>query len=296
MDFAEISVSTSKGNIFVARAGSGPPLLLLHGFPETHLMWQHIAPGLSKYFTVVCADLPGYGSSGCPIPKEDHEPHSKRSMGDQMIEVMSKLGFNQFSVVGHDRGGRIAYRMAVDHPEVIDRVAVLDIVPTSVVWDNATKEVMISFMLWTLLAQPAPLSESILMKNATTIVEDALSTWGTSPEFFSKTAKEAYVRQLSNPGQAQSICEEYRAAATIDYEIDKRDEEAMKKISCPLLVLWDKQGSLDRWYSGLGGVPGVWKKWADEVSGKAIDGGHFFPESNPGETMKALIDFFSANE
>lgn len=290
MDFTEITVSTSKGDIFVANAGSGPPLLLLHGFPETHLMWQHIAPQLSKHFTVVCADLPGYGMSGCPAPKEDHEPHSKRSMGNQMVEVMTKLGFNRFSVAGHDRGGRVAYRMALDHPKVIDRVAVLDIVPTSVVWDNLNKDVMSSFMLWTALAQP-PLSENILMNSAKAVVEDALSTWGTGAEFFSESARATYICQLSDRARAQSICEEYRAGATIDYDLDIKDRQEMKKIVCPVLVLWDKQGSLDKWYAGLGGVLGVWKKWADDVSGRAMNGGHFFPESDPEETAKALIDF-----
>lgn len=292
MDFKEVIISTSKSEIFVTQRGSGPPLLLLHGFPETHLMWERVAPDLSKRFTVVCADLPGYGMSGCPLPGENHEPHSKRAMGNQMIEVMSKLGFDRFSVAGHDRGGRVAYRMALDHPGRIKRVAVLDIVPTSTVWEHVNKEVMVSFMLWTALAQPSPLSESILMNNAKSIVDDALSTWGTDAETFSEASKTTYIQQLSNPVQAESICEEYRAAATIDYDIDKKDEDAMTKVICPLLVLWDKQGSLDKWYSELGGVIGVWREWADDVSGSAVNGGHFFPESNPEETLEKLSEFF----
>ena len=176
--FTSSSIETSETSIFVCSAGSGPPLLLLHGFPQTHLMWRNVALQLASHFTVACADLRGYGLSGCPQSTSDHLPYSKRVMGKDMVAVMKQLGFEQFSVAGHDRGGRVAYRMALDHPEAIARLAVLDIVPTETAWSRADSRLALSFWPWSLLAQPGPLPEKILTTVPEAIIDNALAGWG----------------------------------------------------------------------------------------------------------------------
>src|ERR687889_885026 len=182
--FTMSEIQTDETSIFVRSYGSGPPILLLHGFPQTHLMWRSVAPLLVRNFTLVCADLRGYGRSGCPASARDHEPYAKRSMAQDMVTVMEQLGFWRFSVAGHDRGGRVAYRMALDHPDRVERLAVLDVLPTETVWDLADARLALAFWPWSLLAQPEPLPERILAAAPEAIVDDALGGWGTSPTVF----------------------------------------------------------------------------------------------------------------
>src|SRR3954468_12909273 len=177
--FTELEIQTEDSRIFVCSHGTGPPLLLLHGFPQTHLMWRDIAPRLADRFTVVCADLRGYGQSGCPASTADHAPYSKRAMACDCVAVMNYLGFSRFSVAGHDRGGRVAYRLALDHPNVVERIAVLDIVPTATVWGEADDRFALRYWPWLLLAQSAPLPERILTDAADLVVDAALTGWGT---------------------------------------------------------------------------------------------------------------------
>lgn len=290
--FAATNVRTAEGSIFVRSAGSGPPMLLLHGFPETHLMWRGVAPLLTDRFTVVCADLRGYGQSGCPTSTSDHSPYSKRAMAREFVDVMRQLGWARFSVAGHDRGGRVAYRMALDHPDQVERLAVLDVLPTGELWDRADARLMQAFWPFSLLAQPEPLPERLLLGAPEAVVENALGGWGSPGPVFDAGVRTSYVEALKDASHVHAICEEYRAAATRDWEHDDADRKAGHRIRCPVLVLWSKRGGLDSWYADVGGPLAIWRAWADQVEGGPVDAGHFFPEEMPEQTSAALAAFF----
>ena len=290
--FKSTVIETGETSIFLRSGGAGPPLLLLHGFPETHLMWRGVAPLLARDFTVICADLRGYGKSGCPPSSSGHAAYAKRAMARDMVAVMEDLGFPRFCVAGHDRGGRVAYRMALDHPKRIERVAVLDILPVETVWTHADAKFALAYCPWSLLAQPHPLPETILVAAAESIVDSALGGWGSPVGSFPLTVRSAYVEALRDPRHAHAICEEYRAAATIDREHDRSDREAGRKIEAPLLALWSAGGPLDTWYSE--GPVALWREWAGNAQGHAVEGGHFFPEAAPEPTAAALRGFFAS--
>jgi len=290
--FDTSEIRTKETTIFMRKSGNGPPLLLLHGFPQTHLMWRDVAPLLAADFTVICADLPGYGQSGCPASDPEHMPYSKRAMARELVGVMEQLGFERFAVAGHDRGARVAYRMALDHPRHVTRLAVLDVVPTGVAWKRADADFALGFWPWSLLAQPEPLPERILAVAADAIIDSAFDEWGSAPPIFPPEIRESYVEPLRDPRHAHAICEEYRAAAEIDRERDEADQAAGRRIACPLLVLWSGNGPLQSWYETEGGPLGLWQEWADKVSGEAVAAGHFFPEELPQETANALGSFF----
>jgi haloacetate dehalogenase len=290
-EFTTAEIQTGDTTILVRAYGTGPPILLLHGFPQTHLMWRSVAPLLARNFTVVCADLRGYGRSGCPVSTPDHAPYAKRAMAQDMVTVMERLGFRRFSVAGHDRGGRVAYRMALDHPDRVARLAVLDIVPTETVWDRADARFALAFWPWSLLAQPEPLPERILTAAAEAIVDDALGGWGSPAAVFSPEVRAAYVAPLRDPAHAHAICEEYRAAATIDREHDRADRAGGRRTVCPLLALWSAHGALGTWYVEESGPIALWQAWSDDVQGRPLDAGHFFPEEAPEQTAEALNHF-----
>ena len=294
--FATSEIRTGETGIFVRSYGSGPPILLLHGFPQTHLMWRSVAPLLTRNFAVVCADLRGYGRSGCPVSAPDHSPYAKRAMAQDMVTVMERLGFPRFSVAGHDRGGRVAYRMALDHPDRIGRLAVLDILPTQTVWELADARFALAYWPWSLLAQPQPLPERILAAASEAIVDDALGGWGSPSAVFPPEVRAAYGRALRDPGPAHAICAEYGAAATIDREHDRADRARGRRIVCPILVLWSSQGALGTWYVEESGPVGLWRAWGDDVRGRALEAGHFFPEEAPEQTADALNRFFGTAE
>jgi haloacetate dehalogenase len=288
------SIDTGKATIAVTRAGSGPAVLLLHGFPETRLMWSEIAERLARRFTVVCADLRGYGESSCPPSTPDHEPYSKRAMARDMVAVMSSLGFERFSVAGHDRGGRVAYRTALDHPQRVTRLAVLDIVAIDAAWERADDRLALGFWPWSLLAQAAPLPERLVGAAPEAVIDHALGLeWGTPPDTFAPGIRAAYLAQLTSPEHVHAICEEYRAAAGIDREHDAADRRAGRRIACPVLALWSEAGPVGSWYEDEGGPLEVWRTLAPEVTGRPVPGGHFFCEEHPRETADALADFFA---
>jgi haloacetate dehalogenase len=291
--FTAETIDVGDTTVFVRRAGQGPPLLLLHGFPETHVMWRHVAPTLTDAFTVVCADLRGYGASGAPPSADDHAPYAKRAMANDLVRAMARLGFAEFAVVGHDRGARVAYRLALDHPTRVARLALLDVVPTSVAFERADARLALSFWPWALLAQPAPLPERLILGAPDAVIDDAATQWGTDPASFDADVRAAYVEALRDPAHVHAICEEYRAAATLDVAHDAADRDAGRRIACPVLVLWAARAALDAWYGDAGGPLGIWRQWADDVSGRAMPGGHFFPEQEPAETAAALRAFFA---
>ena len=287
--FVQTTIDTGEAQIQVRHGGSGPPVLLLHGVPETHVMWHKVAPRLARDFSIVAADLRGYGDSSKPASTPDHAPYSKRAMARDQIEVMRQLGFDTFSVVGHDRGARCAYRMALDYPERTARLAVLDIVPTGDAFRGANMSFAMGFWVWFFLAQPADLPERIIGASPHTILDYMLDGWSGIPNAFPPDVRAEYARTFSNAETLHAICEEYRAAATIDYELDESDR-GKRRIECPVLALWGGRGALPGWYDVLA----VWREWASDVRGKAIDCGHFLPEEAPDETYAALREFLAS--
>jgi len=291
--FETAEIDTGETTTFARLSGSGSPILLLHGFPETHLMWRDVAPTLARCFTVVCADLRGYGRSGCPASTPDHAPYAKRAMARDMVAVMERLGFARFSVAGHDRGGRVAYRLTLDHPDRVERLAVLDILPVATVWERADARLALGYWPWSLLAQAEPLPERLIGAAPEVVVDEALSGWGSASTAFGPDVRGAYTDALRDPVHLHAICEEYRAAATLDRAHDEADRASGRRITCPLLALWSGPGPLGTWYAEDGGPLALWRGWADDVRGRAFDGGHFFPEEMPNETADALGQFFS---
>ena len=289
--FTSESIDVAETDIFIRRAGRGPAILLLHGFPQTHVMWRCVAPDLAKDFSVVCADLRGYGASGKPPSTADHTPYSKRTMARDLVRMMKIIGFDRFSVAGHDRGGRVAYRLALDHPDCLERLALFDIIPTADVFDRADARFALAFWPWSLLAQPAPLPETLIAAAPDAIIDNALGQWGSNPTAFPSDVREHYVNALRSPDAVHAICEEYRAAATLDRAHDQVDRRTARTIQCPVLALWSQDGSLDEWYADVGGPLGVLGRWAADLRGRSVPGGHFFPEENASETVAALREF-----
>jgi haloacetate dehalogenase len=215
-------------------------------------------------------------------------------MARDMVQMMERLGFSRFSVAGHDRGGRVAYRMALDRPDCIARLAVLDIIPTGEAFARADVRLALGYWPWSLLAQPEPLPELMITASADAVVDNALTGWGSDRKSFPSEVRSAYVASLRDPATVHAICEEYRAAAALDLVQDMNDRKANRRIACPVLALWGKDGPLDHWYVDVGGPLGIWRDWANDVTGHPIEGGHFFPEHNPHETAVELRAFFGA--
>ena len=284
-DFALHHIDTPEATIRARVGGSGPPVLLLHGHPETHMMWHAVAPQLAERHTVVCADLRGYGESSKPPTDDRHEPYSKRAMARDMVFVMGSLGFEAFDVAGHDRGGRVAYRMALDHPDRVTRLAVLDIVPTYEMWRRVDKEFGFVDYHWFFLAQPAPFPETLIASAPEAYYFRNPRPW-MHPE-----ALADYRRATSDPATIHAMCEDYRAGATYDDAADQHDLETGVRIACPLHVLWAGREELGRWFDVLT----VWRRWVDaSVSGRAVDSGHFLAEEAATETAEELRSFFAA--
>ncbi|MGH2885229.1 MAG: alpha/beta fold hydrolase [Solirubrobacteraceae bacterium] len=269
--------------------GSGPPLLLLHGYPQTHLMWHAAAPLLTDRFTVVATDLSGYGDSLRPAPAADHAPHSKRAMAVDQIQAMAALGYERFAVAGHDRGGRVGYRMALDHPDRVTALAVLDIVPTAEVWARANDRLALVYWHWGFLAQPAPLPERLIAGDPDAYLDHHLRSigLGSEPGRYPQAAIATYRAQLADASAVEAICEDYRAGATIDRELDEADRSRL--IECPVLVLWGTRGALGPLY---GDLLAVWRSWARNVRGRGVEASHFLVEDRPEEVASELAGFF----
>jgi haloacetate dehalogenase len=284
--FRTETVDVDGVEILARVAGSGPPLLLLHGSPQTLAMWHLVAPKLTDDFTVVATDLRGYGDSSKPESAPDHGPYSKRAMAEDQVSVMKHFGFDRFALCGHDRGGRVGYRMALDHPEIVTKLAVLDIIPTWEAFSRADMAFGLGYWHWFFLAQPFDLPERLLASEP----EKALFRGGS--EAIAPEAMEKYVRCLREAETIHATCEDYRAAATLDYEHDAEDREAGRRIACPLLALWGSRGFLEGHYDVLD----VWRGWADDVRGRAIDSGHYIPEEAPEETIAEVRAFFGEGD
>ena len=280
-------VDTGEVTLRIRHGGSGPPLLLLHGHPQTHLMWHAVAPGLADRFTVVAPDLRGYGESSKPETTADHEPYSKRAMARDQLELMRQLGFERFSVCGHDRGARCAYRLALDRPECVERVAVLDIVPTGDALRLADARFARAFWHWFFLAQPDGLPERMIGADPEAFY---FRQRYQARELFASEALEDYLRCVRRPETIRAMCEDYRAGVTIDFELDEADRGS-KRIECPVLVLWGGRGRLDELYDD---VLAIWRAWADDVRGRPLDCGHFLAEEAPEETLAELLAFLDA--
>ncbi len=284
--FERLRVETGEAAINLVRGGSGPPVLLLHGYPQTHAMWHGVAPGLAEDFTVVATDLRGYGDSSKPFGDEDHATYSKRAMAADQVKVMESLGFASFAVVGHDRGGRVGHRMALDHPERVTRLAVLDIVPTRHVYATVGKDLATAYYHWFFFIQPYDLPETLIGADPSYYLRKKLGGWGTSLEVFGSESLAEYERCFDEH-TIHASCEDYRAAASIDLVHDDADYDQGRKVACPLLALWGGQGVMERLYD----VREVWRGYAGDVRGKALDAGHFLAEERPEETTRELIDF-----
>ena len=284
-------IETDAGRIFARTGGSGPPLLLLHGYPQTHAEWHAIASDLARHFTVVAMDLRGYGQSFVPASRADApgETMSKRIMARDAVAVMAALGYRRFCLVGHDRGGRVAYRLAFDEPERLEKVVVIDIVPTAAVFQgmNKTPAAMRVFH-WLFLAQPTPFPETIIGRDPMFFLEHALGSWSAgSLSTYHPAALAQYRLAFSDPARVKAGCEDYRAGAFIDRVLDEADRDAGRKIVVPMLAIWGDAGIPS---SGLSPLD-LWRDYAKDVHGQAIRSGHFVPEENPGDCAAALLDF-----
>lgn len=283
-------ISTSHGRLFARVGGKGPPLLLLHGYPQTHVMWHAVAPALAERFTLVIPDLPGYGWSDIPADENDHRPFTKRAMGAAMIDLMERLGHVRFALAGHDRGGRVAYRLTLDHPGRVSQLAVLDIIPTLNMWARMNRQGALRAYHWPFLAQRAPLPETLISANPRAYFGATLNGWGRASDksIFDKRATEHYLTAFDDPLRIHAACEDYRAGAYADFEHDEADRADGRKITAPVLALWGTKG-----LASAGSDPlAVWQEWAGDVRGQAIEAGHFLAEENPQATTKALLAFF----
>jgi haloacetate dehalogenase len=287
--FESSQVEVAGNTIFVRRYGEGPAILMVHGFPRTSFMWRFLAPRLAEDHTVICADLRAYGRSGTPASTDDHFPYSKRAMAKELVDVMDKLGFPTFTLIGHDRGGRVSYRLALDYPKNVERLVVFDVIPILEAWSRSDARFAQTYWPWILLSQKASLPESYLLGAPAAVFHNPFGQGSFGPEIL-----EEYVATYRDPARVHGICEEYRAAATIDVEHDRADKEAFKRIECPMLHLWAENGPLDIFYTKDGGPLGIWRQWAPRAHGQAMKGGHFFPEENPDDTTVLVKQFLSA--
>ena len=273
------------------RGGEGPPLLLLHGNPQTHMMWHRLAPVLARRFTVICPDLRGYGFSGKPGVTADHAPYAKRAMAADLLGLMRQLGFARFGVVSHDRGARVAHRLALDAPEAVERLAVMDIVPTLEHFERTDMAFAMGYYHWFFLAQRHDLPERMILRDVEDWFDLQTSREPKDRGFFHPEARADYLAALRQPGTVQAICEDYRAAATIDLEHDRASRAAGEKIRCPLLALWGAKGKIGTWYQPLE----IWRDYAaGPVSGQAIPSGHYLAEEAPEAVLAALEPFLDA--
>ena len=286
--FERLEIDCGDAVINLVKGGSGPPLLLMHGYPQTHVMWHKLAPALAERFTVVATDLRGYGDSAKPPGGDDHAGYSKRAMAADQVAVMRALGFERFHVAGHDRGGRVGHRMALDHADAVTKLAVLDIVPTHKLFATTDKALATAYYHWFFLIQPHDFPETLIGNDPDYYLDFVFARWGADADAFAPEAMAEYRRCFSDPAAIHASCEDYRAAASIDLEHDEAD--LGRRLTCPLLALWGEKGTMHRLYDVLA----CWRERAQAVEGRALACGHYLPEEAPEETVAALSRFFSA--
>ena len=287
-EFELSTIKTKRGIIRYRKAGKGPALLMLHGNPQTHAMWHKIAPKLVKEYTVICPDIPGYGKSFKPSVTENHEPYSKVNMASDLINFMELLGFDKFYILGHDRGARIAHRLALNYSKNVIKMILLDIIPTIEHFERTDMEFAMGYYHWFWLAQRSPVPESVINKAPEEWFFAHTSREKKDKDFFHPMALSDYLECIKNPETINAICEDYRAAATIDMIDDKKSRDDNIKINVPLLILWGNKGKLEQWYQTLS----IWKKYCSkEVKGNAINSGHYLAEENPGEVIESIKNF-----
>lgn len=283
-------VETGNVTIRAAIGGEGPPLLLLHGHPQTHLTWHKVAPFLARRFTVIASDLRGYGDSGKPKGGVDHVAYSKRAMARDQIEVMRQFGHERFAVIGHDRGGRVAARMALDHPQTVTRLVTLDVAPTLAMYEQTSFEFARAYWHWFFLVRPAPFPETLIRADPDLYLKQTIGARSAGLAPFTDAAYAEYLRCLSDPGTAHGICEDYRASITIDLEHDRASLAEGRKIKCDFLALWGAQGVIEQCFEPLA----EWRKWSTNVSGEALPCGHYIPEEAPELLLERVLPFLQS--
>ncbi|AZO78791.1 MULTISPECIES: alpha/beta hydrolase [unclassified Bosea (in: a-proteobacteria)] len=291
-DFEARWIDGPVGKIFARVGGKGPPVVLIHGFPQTHAEWHEMAGELAKTHTVVCPDLRGYGWSAAPHGDGGKALYTKRGMGEDIVAAMSALGFNRFAVIGHDRGARVAYRLALDHLGRVERLVLLDILPTVSMWEGMNAARAMQVYHWTFLAQPEPVPEKLIQADPAGWLDHTIASWTRAKKIdaFHPLAMAAYADSFNDPSRIHAACEDYRAGATTDLDYDKADLGAGKKILCPVLVLWGEAGIPAKGASPLE----IWREtFAPQAEGQAIASGHFLPEENPQDTLAAVKPFLA---
>jgi haloacetate dehalogenase len=292
--FTRTEITTSGARIVLARGGKGPPLLLLHGNPFTHVHWHEIAPRLARDFTVVCPDLRGYGNSskppGTPPGSPPHSAYSFRAMALDQVEVMAALGFDRFRVAGHDRGARVVHRLCLDHPEKVSQAAVLDIIPQHHLYNHPTTAWATASYHWFFMIQPFDMPERLMSADPEYFIRRKLSKTAQGTSFFNDAAMAEYIRCFKNPETVHAMCEDYRATATVDFAMDTADFAAGRKVTTPLLLLWGDTGSVGRHFAPLE----IWRNYASDIRGaEALPCGHYLAAESPNETYEALHAFFT---
>jgi haloacetate dehalogenase len=291
-NYVPFTVDANGVSIFGMKGGNGPPLLLLHGHPQTHEIWHRLADVLAQHFTVIATDLRGYGASGKPPSDAQHLPYSKRAMAVDQVAIMQHFGFEHFMVCAHDRGARVAHRMAVDFPRAVDRLMLLDIAPTLAMYEATDRTFATAYFHWFLLIQPEPLPELLIGSQPDAYVERVMGSRHAGLAPFAPHALQAYRDALKQPGAVHAMCEDYRASATIDLEHDRADIECGNKIACPLRVLWGAEGVIEKNFKALD----EWRRVARDVSGRKMPAGHYIAEEVPDELLAEMLAFFEANE
>lgn len=289
-DFRQTRLALPTGvTLRLSQAGAGPPLLLLHGNPQTHMMWHKVAPALAGRFSVICPDLRGYGFSSKPPVSGDHAAYAKRAMAADMVALMRELGHARFMIGAHDRGARVAHRLCLDHPDAVERVALLDIIPTIEHFERTDMEFAMGYYHWFFLAQPHPVPERMIRADPRAWLLGHSGKHGVPPDFFSPEALADYLAALAAPGTIEAICEDYRAAATIDLVHDRETRAAGRRIAAPLAVLWGARGKVGAWYD----VPAIWRRYADDLRlAEAVPSGHYLAEEAPEAVLDAFGRFF----
>lgn len=287
-NFHPIRVQTSGASIAGQMGGSGPPLLLLHGHPQTHMIWHKIADALAEHYTVVATDLRGYGASSKPQGQADHSTYSKRAMASDQVEVMQSLGFDTFFVCAHDRGARVAHRLCMDSPAAVRKAILLDIAPTLAMYDQTNRAFATAYFHWFFLIQPSPLPERLIGADPDAYIDAVMGNRSAGMAPFTPEAQNAYRAALRSEGAVHAMCEDYRASASIDLDHDHLDRLQGRRVTCPLHVLWGRQGIVGRLFDPLH----AWSQVAEHVSGHELDCGHYIPEEAPDALLQEIRTSF----